>query len=59
MQKHKNLEVWNDSLDPIEMIYKTTKSFPNDEKYGLVSQMRRAAVAVLCDIAAGNAKNKE
>jgi four helix bundle protein len=57
METHKDLEVWKDSLDLIEMIYKKTNTFPNDEKVGLVSQMRRAAVAIPSNIAEGYARN--
>ena len=38
------------------MIYKLTTKFPEDEKFGLVSQMRRAAVGIPCNIAEGAAR---
>ncbi len=50
---HKNLEVYKISLKLIEEIYKTTKTFPKEEQYVLVSQIRRAAISVCCNIAEG------
>lgn len=52
---HKNLEAWKASMDLVEEIYKLTSSFPTEEKFGLVSQMRRAAVSVPSNIAEGAA----
>lgn len=40
----------------VEMIYETTKSFPDDEKYALVQQLRRCAVSVPSNIAEGSSK---
>ena len=57
MLTHKNLEVWQDSLNLIEMIYKSTRNFPDDEKFGLVTQIRRAAIAIPSNIAEGYARN--
>lgn len=52
---HKNLEAWKFSMLLAEQVYKTTSSFPKEELYGLVSQMRRAAVSVPSNIAEGAA----
>ena len=46
-----DLIAWQEAHQLVLMIYKSTKNFPNEEKYGLVSQMRRAAVAVPANIA--------
>jgi four helix bundle protein len=61
MGTHKDLEVWNISMDFVVDIYKLTQNFPEEEKFGLVSQMRRAAVSVPSNIAegAGRKSNKE
>ncbi|WP_445955310.1 four helix bundle protein [Yeosuana sp.] len=58
---HKDLDVWKKSMDLVELIYDFTKSFPENEKYGLTSQMRRAAVSIPSNIAEGAARkgNKE
>ena len=53
MGPHKNLDVWNKSMRLAEEIYRITKSFPREELFGLVSQMRRAAVSVPSNIAEG------
>ena len=50
---HKNLEVYNISLKLIKEIYKVTATFPREEQYVLISQIRRAAVSVCSNIAEG------
>ncbi|WP_127844994.1 four helix bundle protein [Psychroflexus aestuariivivens] len=52
-----NLEVWNDVKLLTKDIYIMTKSFPDEEKYGLVSQVRRAVISVSSNIAEGSARN--
>lgn len=52
---HKNLEAWKFAMLLAEQVYKATTSFPKEELYGLVSQMRRAAVSVPSNIAEGAA----
>lgn len=49
----KNLIVWKLGMDITRMIYKVSKQFPSDEKYGLTSQMRRCAVSIPSNIAEG------
>lgn len=54
MLKHyKELKVWQKSYKMCLEIYRVTKNFPNEEKYGLTSQIRRAAVSVPSNIAEG------
>ena len=50
------LEVWNLAKDFVKDIYKTTSEFPNDERFGLVSQINRAAISVASTIAEGSAR---
>ncbi len=52
-EKFEDLEVWQKAHGLVLETYKITKMFPNDEKFGLVSQMRRAAVSVAANIAEG------
>lgn len=54
---HKELDVWKISIELVVDIYKITKSFPKDEFYGLVSQIRRCAVSIPSNIAEGCARN--
>lgn len=54
---YKDLDVWKESRKLTKMIYELTQSFPDVEKFGLVSQMRRAAVSVPPNIAEGSGRN--
>jgi four helix bundle protein len=56
IRSHKDLEVYKQSMDLVEDVYKITKTFPNEEKFGLVSQMRRAVVSIVSNIAEGSAR---
>jgi four helix bundle protein len=53
---HKKLDVWQIAMKTTQMVYESTKGFPEEEKFGLVSQMRRAAVSIPCNIAEGAAR---
>ena len=50
---HKNLDAYKISLKFIEEIYLSTRSFPKEEQFVIVSQIRRAAISVCCNIAEG------
>ncbi|HAV11695.1 MAG TPA: four helix bundle protein [Candidatus Moranbacteria bacterium] len=50
---YKDLLVWQKSIDLVVDIYELTEKFPKSEAFGLVSQMRRAAVAIPSNIAEG------
>lgn len=47
------LNVWKQSLELIKMIYKITKHFPSEEKFGLTSQIRRASISIASNLAEG------
>lgn len=53
---HKRLIVWNKATDFIETLYRLTEAFPKEEQFGLVTQLRRAAVSVASNIAEGAAR---
>ena len=50
---HKKLDIWKKSILSVKEIYSLTESYPPEEKFGQVSQMRRAAVSVASNIAEG------
>ncbi len=52
-KSYRYLEVWQKSMDLVEAVYRLTVEFPKAEKYGLASQMQRAAVSVPANIAEG------
>lgn len=53
LERFEQLEVWQHAHALVLLVYKATAHFPSDEKFGLVSQMRRAAVSVPANIAEG------
>jgi four helix bundle protein len=53
---HKKLEVWNKSIELVMEIYLVTKIFPKEEILGLSSQLRRASVSVISNIAEGSSR---
>lgn len=53
MEDFKNLDVWQQGAKIARLVYQSSKSFPKDEVYGLTSQIRRAAVSVISNIAEG------
>ncbi len=56
MKPHKKLNAWIKSFNLVKELYSTTKLFPAEEKFGLISQIRRAAVSVPVNIAEGSAR---
>lgn len=53
---YRDLQVWSRSLDWAEAIYEATSHWPRDERFGLVSQIRRAAVSIASNVAEGAAR---
>ena len=56
MKSYRDLEVWKRAMDMVVAVYGVTGEFPAQEKYGLASQMQRAAVSVPANIAEGYAR---
>ena len=52
-----DLIVWQKAHELVLKIYKTTRVFPEDEKFGIVSQIRRSAVSICANIAEGGSKS--
>jgi four helix bundle protein len=55
-ESYRDLRVWQRAMELVFGVYDVTRSFPKDELYGLVSQMRRAAVSVPSNIAEGKGR---
>lgn len=53
----RDLQVWQRSMSLVREVYAVTESFPRGEQFGLVSQIRRAAVSVPSNIAEGRGRN--
>ena len=53
---HKRLKVWQSAVEVVELTYRLTEQFPKAEQFGLVAQMRRAAVSIPTNIAEGAAR---
>ena len=50
------LKIWQMGLNLVEEVYQTTKKLPEDEKFGLISQMRRASISIPSNIAEGKGR---
>ena len=59
MNQFKNLEIWKRAVGFATDIYKATSTFPDEEKYGLTSQLRRCSVSIGSNIAEGAGRNTE
>lgn len=58
---YKELDAWKESMELVQLVYEITQKFPSEEKFGLVSQLRRASVSIPSNIAegCGRSSNKE
>ncbi|MDF3055955.1 MAG: ribosomal protein [Rariglobus sp.] len=56
MFNFEKLDVWQKSIAFAELVYQLTKGFPSEERYGLTTQIRRAAVSIPSNIAEGSAR---
>lgn len=59
MHNYKKLAVWKRGIDFATQIYIVTKNFPNEELYGLTSQLRRASISISSNISEGAGRNSD
>ena len=59
MHRYKELQIWQKTMDLSQRIYKETANFPTEEKFGLISQMRRSSVSIASNIAEGAGRNSD
>ena len=59
MKTHRDLKVWNNSVELVTKVYKISNDFPKEELFGLTSQIRRSAVSIPSNIAEGAARNSK
>lgn len=59
MRPHQNLEAWVKALDLVTDLYKGTEHVPKEERYGLTSQIRRAAISIPANIAEGAGRHSK
>jgi four helix bundle protein len=55
-KSYRDLDIWQRSMQLAQRIYQVTQSFPNEERFGLTNQLRRASVSVPSNLAEGHAR---
>lgn len=56
---YKNLMIWQKAMDLVTQVYKLSTEFPNEEKFGLTSQIRRCAISIPSNIAEGSGRGTD
>lgn len=59
MNEYENLIVWKKAMDLVEEVYKLVKDIPDDEKFGLTSQIKRCCISIPSNIAEGAGRNSK
>ena len=57
MFNFEKLDVWQEAIEFADFVYSVTRTFPDDERFGLTNQMRRAAVSIASNIAEGSSRS--
>lgn len=58
-RRHIRMDVWKDAVALVHHVYELSAAFPQDERFGLISQMRRSAISVPSNIAEGAARGSD
>jgi four helix bundle protein len=59
MKNYKELHIWQKGIEIGKQVYLLTKQFPDSERFGIVSQITRAAVSIPANIAEGSSRNSD
>lgn len=59
MNKYQDLKIWVKAMDLVEKTYLLMKSLPDDEKFGLISQIKRSSVSIPSNISEGAGRNSK
>lgn len=59
MRPHQKLEAWSKAIELVTDVYKNSEHFPKEERYGLTSQIRRAAVSIPANLAEGAGRRSQ
>ena len=59
VRTHRDLDVWKEGIELAVKVYEIVQKFPNEEKYGLVDQIKRSAISIPSNIAEGAARNSK
>lgn len=59
MHQYKELKLWQKAIDMVTNVYKATSTFPDKERFNLISQINRAAVSIPSNIAEGAGRNSD
>ena len=57
LHDHKELIAWQKAIELVEEVYKITQTFPKEEMFGIISQMRRCSISIPSNIAEGHSRN--
>jgi len=55
----RELKIWKESMNLVKMVYSISKLIPNDEKFGLISQVNRSSVSIPSNIAEGSGRTSD